>query len=75
MKNLCNKCGSSDHWVSNCRSLETIVEDPVEVVETVVVEAPPVVVVVAPAPTSWFAKINSDLRSGRWFRGLFGGRV
>ena len=74
MKNLCNKCGSSDHWVSNCRSLETIVEDPVEVVETVVVEAP-APVVVAPAPTSWFAKINSDLRSGRWFRGLFGGRV
>jgi len=81
MKNLCNKCGSSEHWVANCRSLDTIVEDPVVVDDSVEVVAPAPVVVEAPvveatpAPRSWFAKINSDLRSGRWFRGLFGGRV
>jgi predicted GIY-YIG superfamily endonuclease len=60
MKNLCNKCGSSDHWVANCRFVE-----PVEVVEAV---APAAVLVDAspptPAPTiSWFTKVKN------WFRG------
>jgi predicted GIY-YIG superfamily endonuclease len=72
MKNLCNKCGSSEHWVANCRSLDTIVEEPI-VIEEVVATSDTIATL--PPPKSWFAKINSDLRSGRWFRGLFGGRV
>jgi len=77
MKNLCNKCGSSEHWVANCRSLDTIVEEPIVEPDVATSDT-----VATPPPKSWFAKINneftnkdSNLRSGRWFRGLFGGRV
>jgi hypothetical protein len=77
MKNLCNKCGSSEHWVANCPSLDTIVEEPIVEPDVATSDT-----VATPPPKSWFAKINneftktdSNLRSGRWFRGLFGGRV
>ena len=42
MKNLCNKCGSADHWVDNCCVVA------VDAVESV--EATPLL-----APTSWYA--------------------
>jgi predicted GIY-YIG superfamily endonuclease len=71
MKNLCNKCGSSDHWVANCHAVE-VAEEPVET--PVASEA-----ISIATNTHWFTKVNneftnkdSDLRSGRWFRRLFG---
>jgi len=70
MKNLCNKCGSSDHWVANCRYVEPIEETSLLEAAVTPIVAPAVTPPVA--PTSWFAKIKSTFPSGRWFSGLFG---
>ena len=49
MKNLCNNCGSSEHWVRNCTTINNIVEEK------------PIIQINKEAITDFFSKVNTNI--------------
>lgn len=49
MKNLCNNCGSSEHWVRNCHTINNIVEEK------------PIIQINKEAITEFFLKVNTNI--------------
>ena len=62
MNNLCNNCGSSEHWVRSCHIVEHTSQEPIVESSNVLLSTP------TNSITNFFSKIKSCLFSCRLFR-------